>query len=228
MKCKIIGDACGMHDSEEKKSHKLVEIGKNCGFNAVKFQLLTDKEIAYGNSEFNWEWLPDLMAHGKELGVEIFASVFDWSGILYLQNIGCKSIKFAYSQQELAKKHDLIGFDNVYVSGDNIFCVPEYPAYFPPNFDGLFKKFTGFSSHYLGTEVEKKAIDAGCQVLEFHYKGDWVSECPDTSFAKDIEEAKSICDYANHKGASVRLSQQRQPSVAGKVSKRPAKAKSKS
>ena len=66
----------------------------------------------------------------------------------------------------------------------HLYCVPEYPVPYIVDFEGLFPRFQGFSSHCLGVEQEIRAVRAGAKYLEFHYQGSWSSPCPDARFAK--------------------------------------------
>jgi sialic acid synthase SpsE len=203
----IILDPGSTHDGDRHKADRLIEIAADCGADAIKFQLLTDKEAKAGNIGMDWEWLPDLIALGKTKGIEVFASVFDRSGHEWLAKCGAQSVKYAYSQRDKATPVGQFGgiktmIPRVYVSqgvmdkdpfsgpgwkfsgGKRLYCIPEYPVPYKIDFEGLFPRFDGFSSHCLGIEQELAAAKAGAEILEFHFQGDWVSDTPDGRFAK--------------------------------------------
>jgi len=214
---KIIGDPGSCHMGDKKKAKELVKIGADCGLDAVKFQLLTHKEAVGGNIELDWDWLPELIELGELLKIEVFASVFDQNGIKWLYNCGCKSIKFPYSKQFLKilcweglivngkPKKKNVTFENVYRSSGvmdkqdpsviNLFCIPEYPVPYFINFSGFFPRFQGFSSHCMGMGEEMRAIEAGAQVLEVHFKGPWEADCPDALFAKSPDLLDKLCKH---------------------------------
>ena len=206
MSTTVIAEVGSTHNGDLKLAKELVKIAYECGADAVKFQLLTDREVVGGNILLPWEWLPDLR-HDK---IEVFASVFSKEGILFLEKHKFKSIKFAYSQQELFKENQLYDFNMTYLSSGvndiqyqpslalcgnmiNLFCIPCYPVLYDVNFDGIFPRFDGWSSHALGIRQELKAVEAGATTLECHFKGTWDSPCPDAKFAKSPKELTELC-----------------------------------
>lgn len=207
MKTWICVDPGSTHDGDLDKANALVKDALTMGANAIKFQLLAEKQLTGGNILLPWEYMPELIALGAEKGIEVFASVFDFAGLSYLMSIGCKSVKFAYSQAELLRDSAASIPEDVkiYASYDvmsphiceratTLYCIPEYPVRYPVNFDGLFPRFDGFSSHCLGIQQEIEAVKAGAKYLEFHIKGDWDSPTPDARFAKSYVEAMKLID----------------------------------
>jgi sialic acid synthase SpsE len=165
----------------------------------------------------DWEWFPEIITLGKRKGIEVFASVFDRSGWDYVMKCGCKSVKLSYSQaNSLPLYPHQAPLKSVYVSQDimspalalnpipvkgnrpemqliRLYCLPVYPVPYVVDFEGIFPRFHGFSSHCLGIEQEIRAVKAGAEVLEFHFQGDWVSDTPDGRFAKTPTMAEKIC-----------------------------------
>ena len=174
-----------------KQAEELITIARACGCDAIKFQLF--KNIP-PNIPIPYEWFPDLVAYGKNLNIEVFASVFD-NEALEITSKHCKSIKFAYSQRH-AKLHDLPNKINtdIYVSGDvmtafapnviKLYCIPLYPVPYVINFEGIFDRFDGFSSHCLGIYQDIEAVNQGCRIIEKHFTLDRKNiACPDHNFA---------------------------------------------
>jgi len=203
---KILAECGSTHNGDKRRAIELVDIAADAGCHAIKYQLLTGKELKGGNIELPWEWMPELMEHGVKRGIEVYASVFNIDGIRWLKKIGCNSIKFAYSQRELLKSMAIHSFDNVYYSTDimkgtnhlftNLYCIPLYPVPYQVSFEGLFPLFEGFSSHTLGIEQDKRAIDMGAQYIEKHFMGKWETNCPDGKFAISPRQLGELCQYA--------------------------------
>lgn len=214
-------DPGSTHDGDLHKAMRLIEIAAATGSDAIKFQLLSPAECKGGNISISWEWFPELIAHGNTKGIEVFASVFDRSGWDYVIQCGCKSVKLSYSQaHKLNERPHKKPLETIYISRDvmspdpawdpmahahwrigskaplnlvQLFCIAQYPVPFVVDFEGLFPRFDGFSSHCLGIQQEIRAADAGAKVLEFHMKGDWESPTPDGKFAKSPAMVEKIC-----------------------------------
>lgn len=224
-------DPGSTHNGDLYKAKRLVEIAADVGANACKFQLLSNAELVKksgaetGNIGIDWEWMPELIALGKEKKVEVFASVFDRSGWDYLLSLGCKSVKLSYSQaHKLDQYPHLAPLETVYVSQDvmspklaltparkgdvkpgpmrlvRYYCVAQYPIPYMVDFECLFPRFDGFSSHCLGIEQEYRAVQAGAKYLEFHIQGDWPSDTPDGRFAKTPAMAAKLIERVRKHG----------------------------
>jgi N,N'-diacetyllegionaminate synthase len=212
-------DPGSTHNGDLHYARRLLEIAADIGADAIKFQLLSANEAKGGNLGMDWAWMPELIALGRDKRIEVFASVFDRSGWDYLLQLGCKSAKLSYSQaHKLDQYPHLAPLETVYVSQDGMspalvlkparrgevkpgpmrlvryYCIPEYPVQYMLDFEGLFPRFDGFSSHCLGMEQEVRAVQAGAKHLEFHFMGDWASETPDGRFAKSPALAAKLIE----------------------------------
>lgn len=218
---RVILDPGSTHDGDLHKALRLIELGAAAGADAIKFQLLGPAECKGGNISIDWEWYPELIEVGKKNRVEVFASVFDRSGWDYVIQCGCKSVKLSYSQaHKLLEYPHKKPLETIYISQDvmspvpiwnpkaqahwrlgttallnlvQLYCIPVYPVPYVVDFEGLFPRFDGFSSHCLGIQQEIRAADAGAKYLEFHFKGDWDSPTPDGRFAKSPAMVEKIC-----------------------------------
>ena len=199
----VILDPGSCHDGSLSKATELIHIASGCGADAIKFQLLSPAEEVGGNIGMDWDWLPKLMVIGECLGIEVFASVFDVKGIEWVTECGCKSIKFAYSQQALYCDQMRMKFDTTYISCDvmnlhvntdhvHLYCIPLYPVPYIVDFAGLFPRFEGFSDHTLNYGQTLKAVRAGAMVIEKHIQGDWDSPTPDARFALRPRELRQL------------------------------------
>ncbi len=77
-------------DQDENLKIALEQISKakECGANAVKFQLFTHKEM-YGidgddKYALPWDWIPNLSAHANELGLDFGCTAFSTHGYSYI------------------------------------------------------------------------------------------------------------------------------------------------
>ena len=200
---KVILDPGSCHMGKKEYALELTRTAASIGTDAIKWQLFTNKSP---NIDLPYEWFPDLVEYGKTLNIEVLASTFDIDSYETAKK-NCSSIKFAYSmndaygQIEIATKD----FNAIYVSGGvltqfnaspkvkRLYCVPKYPVPYEINFDGIFPRFDGFSSHCLGIRQEIKAIEAGAKILEFHLTLDRSDiYCPDHLFAKKPKEAELL------------------------------------
>lgn len=202
---KIIGDPGSCHLGSLTKARELVKLGGALGLDAVKFQLLGPAQLTGGNIGIEWEWMPELMAYGKDIGIQVFASAFDFKAVSFLVAIKSPAIKFAYSQQELLRTSlpSLPQEMDVYASYDvmsreiysetvTLYCIPEYPVRYQIDFEGLFPRFDGFSDHTLGIHQTIRAAEAGAEYIEKHFTGDWYADCPDGRFALRPKEMDQL------------------------------------
>ncbi len=213
---KIILDPGSCHMGKLDRALELVRVAAGSGADAVKFQLLTPAQAQGGNIILEWDLLPEVMDLGERLGIEVFASVFNHDGALWLQKCGAQSIKFSYSKSGLlndSRIRDIAdSFNQVYVSMDtmtppislpgftSLYCIPEYPVRYMVDFEGLFPRFDGFSSHCLGIEQDLRAKKAGAVILEKHFTLDRSDiTCPDHNFALKPKQAEALCRRAKEK-----------------------------
>ena len=206
---------------------ELTKIAADCGANAIKWQLfkndIKEKSLhpeKYPNIELPREWFPELVAYGKELGLEVFASTFDDEALILVSKY-CESIKFSYGFNKdhaikyLAWPIENKPFKNIYISGDlmtnfpndrtilRLYCIPQYPVPFIIDFTSLFPPFIGFSDHTMGYGQTLQAVRQGALIIEKHFTLDKSDiTCPDHNFAlrpKQVEymikEIKNICVY---------------------------------
>jgi sialic acid synthase SpsE len=172
----------------------LVDAAVGTGCDAIKFQMLRPDQCALrGNVMLPWDWLPILVGYGGDR-IEVFASAFDAAGVNHIRK-HCKSIKFAYSQQNLRdtfpKTTDTIYTSYGVIDPDpefeciKLFCIPEYPVYYRPSFVGIFPRFDGFSDHTMGIDWAVIAATAGAKYIEKHIRLDskLCESVPDGRFA---------------------------------------------
>jgi sialic acid synthase SpsE len=195
-----------------KMEYCLEHIDRACdmGADAVKFQLFGDDIAKNGNIKLPLEWWPDLWeyADGK---IPITASVFNDDALKLLLQYPVPFVKFAFSQKQALSRiektissHieaivscDVMTAHLVPLGVKKLFCVPEYPVQYQIDFENIFPRFDGFSSHTLGTLQDERSIQFGARIIEKHMTLDHADiNCPDSYFAlkpKEMEKLAETC-----------------------------------
>jgi len=98
----LIAEVGQNHTGDMGLARQLIRLAKENGADLVKFQLY-DHNVLYKdqdipNVELSFEQAKMLFDYGTELGIEVFFSVFDVERVKWVQRIGAKYIKIAYSQ----------------------------------------------------------------------------------------------------------------------------------
>lgn len=124
----IVAEISCNHGGEKKRAMDLIDIAKEVGADAVKFQLFWPEEMAWqggeplasgrwaGSTLFDlyeraWtpaEWFSDLFAHARDIGIEPFASVFSERGIELLEKLDVKRYKIASAEAAWPELAELV------------------------------------------------------------------------------------------------------------------------
>lgn len=111
----IIAEISCNHLGDLGRAKALIEAAKNSGADAVKFQcwhpdrMVVDRSYKltsgpwagrtlydlYQEAFTPWEWFPTLFDRAKEVGIEMFSSVFDTEALAYMESLGCPRYKIA-------------------------------------------------------------------------------------------------------------------------------------
>jgi len=195
----LIADPGSCHCGSITTAKELVRAAKDCGCDMIKFQLFPDKPefTASGNVPLPYGVFEDVAAYGDSVGIEVFASVFNSTAYKVVAK-NCVSIKFSFKScmgEWLTQAVQDFKPDNVFASGDvmnplpefvqRLYCVPLYPVPYRLDFEGIFKRFDGFSDHTLGISQTLEAVRCGAKIIEKHFRLDR-KECdavPDGMFA---------------------------------------------
>lgn len=207
---KVIVDPGSCHYRQYRHCISLIEAAKFAGADAIKFQMFKNLPP---NIALPYEWMPELIEFGRDIDIEVFASVWDQEGYDVLKECGCKSIKFSYSQRNSSLLEQAISdFENIYTSNDviypniwgsiinivQLYCVPEYPVKRFIDFKGKFddngsNNFDGFSDHTLGFNQTLSAVRNGAKVIEKHFQLNGLPPmCPDATFALKYNKLKKM------------------------------------
>ena len=217
----IILDIGSCHEGNKTLALEAIKEAKVAGADALKFQLFEPDKYSE-NVALPPEWMSELVAFGKELGINVFASVFSEAMLTHLTESGATHCKIAYSRR---KAYSLVSAAcmafpprNVFVSyGAMEIPIPNvqalychtisdraiYPVEYYLSFGSLFRdgRFCGFSDHTLGYMQAATAYCSGAKVIEKHVK--FVNTpltIPDARFAITFEEAAAMVKLINTKG----------------------------
>jgi N,N'-diacetyllegionaminate synthase len=103
----VIAEVGSNFDKNLDKARKLIDVAKEAGANAVKFQLFR-ADVLYPNRdglydifksiELDAEWVPVLDKHSREQGLHFMASAFDMGSVDVLEAVRVPSHKVASSE----------------------------------------------------------------------------------------------------------------------------------
>lgn len=212
----IIGDVGSTHMGRITYAKDLIRIASEIGLDFIKFQLFRGEPyVSAGNIELPYAWWPELVDTAKDRKVGILASVFDEGALDLMRVTDVRYVKLAASKAEheglLNGIHKLRRSAIVSCStmnwrkvsdrcllGDiSLYCISEYPVKYEISFDELFPTFDGFSDHTLGIRQTLRAIDAGAEWIEKHWKGPHPNDTvPDAQFALSVRQMEELCRKA--------------------------------
>jgi len=200
------------HMGDMELAKQLIYSAKLNGGDLCKFQLY-DHNMLYGdksqipNVELSKEQAFEVFNYGKEIGIEVFFSVFDIERVKWCEEMGVKRYKVATSQNQNRKlleaisdtlKEYLISNDSLNLvlpklpeyggQAKRLYCIASYPTTFKQlNFRNVaFDKkqsycyFDGFSDHTIGLDAAKIALARGATIIEKHF-------CIDNQMGVDAE-----------------------------------------
>lgn len=104
----LVAEAGSNFDGNLAQAKKLVDVAKDAGADAVKFQLFK-ADVLYPEknqpvhavvkaNEFPRQWLPELCGHAKSRGIDFLATPFDAEAVDLLEEAGVKAYKWGSSE----------------------------------------------------------------------------------------------------------------------------------
>lgn len=205
--CEVGQNHCG----DMSLSILLIREAKENGGDLCKFQLYNHNKLYHDsnipNCELSFDQAKMLFDYGKEIGIEVFFSVFDTEKVEWCEKIGVKRYKIAYSQKDNVEliravqdtgKQLIVSSDLLAENTLRLYCVPEYPASVSfKNIDYPFD-YHGFSDHTIGLTAAKIALARGANIIEKHfcYNHQTGIDAPwsmTSSELKELKEWENIC-----------------------------------
>ena len=184
----------------------LIEQALECGGDLCKFQLYDSVKL-YGekqDTELTKTEALMLFNYGKEVGIEVFFSVFDVERVGWCEEIGVKRYKIACDKMTdelfyaIPPNADLItSYSKQWggeLLGQTLLCVPRYPAWITDYELDSIKfpiKYDGISDHTIGLDCAKIALSRGAEIIEKHFAIDHETGV-DAEWSMTPEELKEL------------------------------------
>ncbi len=188
----IIPAAESNHGGDMRFAREMIRVVKDCGCEIIKFQLY-NAEDDKGKPHYEWvkkaelsfEQAKMLFDYGKEVGIEVFFSVFGIKYVDWCEKIGVKRYKLSSSfsgcydtwlalkqtSKPIIFSFSILPLDcKVEAEDEILYCPPGYPSElsYIPDFDEEIY-FTGFSDHSIGSDAAKIALARGASIIEKHF-----------------------------------------------------------
>jgi sialic acid synthase SpsE len=220
----IISEIHPQHHGSMKELKRMIMLSKIGGADYVKVQLydskklFSDKKRAY--IQIEKDEFQEMVMYAKNIGIELFASVFNEDRIEWCEDMGVSLYKIAsvsisnkkLCQKIIATNKSVIASLGMYnfkkkglpFKNKNIsylYCVSNYPA----NLDEIdmphFKKsfFLGYSDHTIGIGAALFAISRGAKIIEKHFSLNKSISCSTEKAhicSMDFEDLKRIREYS--------------------------------
>ena len=193
-KVKIIAEIHPQHMGSLGEIQRMILQCKIGGADYVKIQLYNSQKLFNNNDreylEFNKKEFVETVNYARQIGIKIFASIFDEEKIQWCEEHNIELYKIAsrtVEDKELCKKIIKTGKTTLVSLGmydlknkplpfkeKNVtyfYCISKYPTPLKeidmPNFDD--SPFKGFSDHTIGISACLYAVSRGAEYIEKHF-----------------------------------------------------------
>lgn len=191
---KIIAEIHPQHLGSIYEAERMILQSKFNGADYVKVQLYSSEKL-FNNSErkfleFSKNEFLHLSGYAKNIGIELFASIFDEERVDWCEEAGVSIYKIAsrsVDDKSLCEKIiklkkpviislGMYDFKNKKLPYENenisyLYCVSKYPTNLQeidmPDFENSF--FTGYSDHTVGIGACIYAVSRGATIIEKHF-----------------------------------------------------------
>lgn len=208
-----IVDIGSTHNGKKEYAKEMIDRCSDYGVDIVKCQLFNESFAKNGNIIFPRPWFREMVQYAKNKNIGFTASVFDEDALNIVSGEALPFIKFAHSLNQnpmidtalkmghrVMSTYDLMDVHKSLQGVIKLYTITHegktlYPVPFKPEFQGIFNRFDGFSSHCIGIKHELEAAFHGAKYLEMHMTlGHPDIKCPDAYFAKSPKEIQAICE----------------------------------
>ena len=219
----IISEIHPQHFGSMEEISRMILCSKIGGADFVKVQLYDSKKLFNNNDrkyvEFNFEELKYISDYSKNIGIKLFASVFNEEKIQWCEDLKIDSYKIASvsvhdkklcnqiiktNKRVIASlgtyKKKKLPFKNKNI--EYLYCVSEYPTSLEkikmPNFKKSY--FSGFSDHTIGLAASVYAISRGAKIIEKHFSLNKSLGCETEKAhvcSMDLDDLKKLRYYAD-------------------------------
>lgn len=219
----IISEIHPQHFGSINETTRMILSSKIGGADYVKVQLYDSKKLFNNNDrkyvELTFEELKYINDYSKNIGIKLFASVFNEEKIEWCEDLGIDLYKIASVSIENKKLCEKIFKTNKRVIAslgmynkkflpyknkniEYLYCVSEYPTSLEkikmPDFNK--SSFVGFSDHTIGLAASVYAISRGAKIIEKHFSLNKSLGC-DTEKAHvcsmDLNDLKNLRYFAD-------------------------------
>ena len=181
-----VAEIGSMHKGDKSLAYEMIRAFSEAGANVIKFQFGWTKKaqkaqgLKYNPIRYVDEWAKDLDKWCDSFNVTLSASIWSMDGIEAAKSVNMKWLKIGAKMQDEKLIEAVYEYSQdahpwkwaVFHSGDNVFCVSEYPTYpdrlkMPKEFGG-HDSFIGYSDHTHGIEACLLAVSRGATYIEKH------------------------------------------------------------
>jgi N-acetylneuraminate synthase len=237
----IIAELSGEHRGQFTNALTLIRAAKDAGADAAKLQCFDPERLAerrggkdkvlsgglwdgrnlldlYRETHTPREWFPKLFEYGRDIGIQVFSSVFDVKDIEFLETLGCPAYKISameagdgrliMSAADTGKPIviSLPGKDIPELPDNDIsylHCVSRYPCKIEEAMlhrirelhRALPSRRIGFSDHTPGIEAAVSAVkNYNAQIIEKHITLSRSNGGPDAAFSLEPDEFRQMVE----------------------------------
>ena len=218
------------HGGDLNEAFRLMDLAQDSGADLVKLQCFDPYQFIspsspyfdiFRNCQLTSIQIKELFFYADKQKIDLFASVFDFSSLKILEDLGCNLYKIAsgdVTHHELIRAvgntgkpviassgcstlNEILALSSLIPEGNLavLHCVSEYPAHAVNlNLNAMqsiseqMSVPVGFSDHTKGVSAAIAAVALGARVIEKHFTSDKKNVGPDHALSADPHEFKTM------------------------------------